>query len=371
MTRVAAPAPAGAPDAHVPDPYREHRLIRGQFYSTLPRELLEDVVVAVGVDRFDPELLAMDRSLSAESGDHSAVVGFRNGFAVTYGQLGQARSVLSLLDEGIAAFGPPPGWPAMTSWHRAALAVADDRITRLRQTARAYAGWLCLDRQFIAEHDAFLATWGDKAREFGLDAPTPAPPPKDRPDAVPAPFREYTAARDRFLLRWQLAGLAGPYLPVPPMPHLPLAGGAAVLPNPALGTTFFLPTIFPLPDRQELKQRIDEALDRQRLSAHLGGWSELIATDMAHRGKVMPRLARVFVLQHYWRVLFARHAAALHRQLGRLHEAFAGFLGTALGGSSIEARVIKDDLVELGRARGGPNWHLTPTPLERLTERDP
>jgi len=146
---------------------------------------------------------------------------------------------------------------------------------------------------------------------------------------------------------------------------VPVAGGVtAVLPNPALGMLIFFPTVFPLPERQELLRMVEDAFGGCRLPAHLKDWADLIATDNPGRGTAVPRLARIYRVHHYWRVLFSRHAGALDRQIGKLHAVFAEFLLPNSNRLSDPPRVIKEDLIDLAQAHGGADWYRTPTLLE-------
>lgn len=180
--------PPGFHPSRLPSRYADHPSVAGHYFFTIPKELLEDVVDLVGETQFDRELLAVERALSAECGDHSSTVGFRDGVPVHYGLLGR-----------------------------------------------------------------------------------------------------------------------------------PLNLGA-------------------------------------------------IATGHPGRGKALPRLARIFVLQHYWRALFSRHATALAGQFERLREVFAAFLMPEVNpeGDSIlaAAETIRKDLQDLSRAHGGPAWATRASPLE-------
>lgn len=352
--------PQNFPGTRVPSQYAEHPLIESCYFFTLPTELLEDVVETVGESRFDGELLKLDRDLAAECGDHSEVIGFRAGVPIQYGLLGRSLSPHAVawnLDDDVKA---ALGWKPE---HFSALGALTDRTDRPRDTCRAYAGWLSLNPTFLGEQAAFVSRWAQMIRMAGLDGTTPRK--REVIADYLADYRSFTIARDEFLARWQLTGLAGPHLPTPPMPHVPLAGGVrTVLPNPDLGTTLFLPTIHPLPERQELLRMIDDVMRRHRLPEHLKEWAELIATDNPGRAKAFPRFQRIFLLQHYWRVLFSRHANALDRQLGKLHGVFANFLIHDADAAKDASRIIKEDLIEIGKSRGGPDWYLHPTPLE-------
>lgn len=64
--------------------------------------------------------------------------------------------------------------------------------------------------------------------------------------------------------------------------------------------------------------------------------------------QAIARNARIFVLQHFWRVLHHRHSAALRRRSAMLKRSFARLLNTG-------EQSIHQDLLAI-RRRLGPNW---------------
>jgi hypothetical protein len=70
---------------------------------------------------------------------------------------------------------------------------------------------------------------------------------------------------------------------------------------------------------------------------------------------MIPAYARRFTLQHYWRIVQVRHAAALKRKAVPVRSAFAKYFG--VGDSS-----IRKDL-EIITERLGRGWELRPNPL--------
>ena len=244
---------------HVPSQYQTHPLIDGRYFFTLPKELLDDVVNAVGENYFDPKLLKLESELSSLNGDHSAYIGFRAGHPIPSNLLGPGLNLESLLHDVTPAMRAELGW-ALTPQNSRGLQTASDRLESDKEICRAYCGWLVSNPQFINEQKAFLAKWEGTAKRFGLDAPVPDDDDPVR-HTIPT-YVPFTQERDQFLEKWQLTGLSGPLLPKPPMRHAPLSGGkSAVLPNPGLGTTFFFPSIFPMPNRQELLRMVDEAME--------------------------------------------------------------------------------------------------------------
>src|SRR5438270_3560313 len=94
-----ATLPPSDQHTRVPSEYTNHPLIDTWFFFTLPKELLEDIVDAVGEHRFDEELLQLERSLSRDIGDHSAYVGYRVGAPIRYNLLEPPMKAAALASE--------------------------------------------------------------------------------------------------------------------------------------------------------------------------------------------------------------------------------------------------------------------------------
>ena len=90
---------------------------------------------------------------------------------------------------------------------------------------------------------------------------------------------EFTAARDQFLDRWQLCGLAGPFLPDPVRAQVPVLRSAADERMQKMGVTLFLPRIYPLPDRQAFREMVEDAVGRAPPAEHLRDWMEIVGAE--------------------------------------------------------------------------------------------
>lgn len=331
--------------ARVPAEYARHLLVARRYFYTFPIELLDEVVDRVGVAAFQPDLLEMERSLSRECGDHAAQIGFRDGYPIRYDLLADPLSLQAAALEGAA------GEPAL-SWLRAstrrnALVTHDAGRGWVVDTCRGYAGWLAVNPTFGAEQKRLFARWQKPVLRHGLPAVR----------TVAGPER-YVAAVADFCARWGLIGLGGPFLPSPARPQVPVPASQRLADQmAALGTTFFLPSLFPLPDRRQLRQMIEEAMGRHRVPPHLQKWNDLIEGDSQAK-KAIERYARLFRLQHYWRVLFSRHRKALKGKLGEVRHAFATFLFPYADTSALhkKAEIVRKDLALLAKARGGASW---------------
>ena len=341
--------------ASVPPAYASHPLVARRYFYTLPIELLEGIVEKVGEAEFNPELLGMERSLSQSCGDHAAQVGFRDGYPVRYDLLADPLSLqAAALD--VAAGADELAWLREPGRKRS-LVTLDVRLDWVADTCRGYAGWLAVNPTFAAEQDSLFVNWQKEVLKYGLPLVGTLGGPE-----------QYVKAVLDFCARWHLIGLGGPFLPSPVRPQVPVPAGRQLATRPApLGTTFFLPSVFPLPDRTQLRQMIEDAMGRHRAPEHLRQWADLAEADSQGK-KAIARYARVFVLQHYWRVLFARHADALRRNVAKVRLAFAAFLFPMAGAHALHkaGETIRKDLALLAKARGHSNWFVQPSAFDRL-----
>jgi hypothetical protein len=92
---------------------------------------------------------------------------------------------------------------------------------------------------------------------------------------------------------------------------------------------------------------LEDSLHGGPSAEHLAEWMDLIAAGNASK-KSFTKFARLFEVQHYYRLLHHRHEAALRRKLGPVKEALASFLET-------EKRTIDEDLKFLNQ-RLGTEW---------------
>jgi hypothetical protein len=124
----------------------------------------------------------------------------------------------------------------------------------------------------------------------------------------------------------------------------------------------FMPTIFPLPGRKMLREMLEDAIRNQPAPTHLREWIDLVSSDSQAK-KTLDRYGRLFVLQHFWRVLYSRHAGALDRCKHKVRLAFASYLfpNAARGSLHAKSESIQKDLNLLSAARGGSDWYRQPS----------
>lgn len=319
-TRGSAPGP----NPIIPQPYACHPLVRRQLFFTIPQPLFKAVVNEIGTDQFDPELLKLETVLADLCGDHTGRVGFWGGRFIPYHLLRQKPLAITLEQA------TENGWQWNESQLELLLKTTNNRLDRFTEVARGYVGWLMLNPKFRVEHLELFQTWREEVSRYGIPQQELV---VEKGTALPKGCKkaggrttDYARAFEEFFIRWRLASLASPFLPSPLQPQLPVAN---VLGHMRLaGSVSYLPDTFPIPSREELRDILEDGADRQHAPEHLQDWQTLVCSSNTSK-KAIARYARLFELHHFWRVLYQRHAKALHRRTGKLEEVFASFLRTS------------------------------------------
>lgn len=329
----------------VPSRFLGHPLVEDRYFCTLPEAFWNDVVERVGSDRFDPALVELETHLSAMCGDHSQTAGFRHGRPFIFCL---RRKAMTLSAEEAQAAGLDRNQAQLDHVAR----IAEERLGGMYKTTRAYTGWLMSNLQFLGELDELMQTWEAMVLRWGFDRlgkilPTGMFLPGDDPTADER-WAGYSAAFEQFFARWRLRGMAAPYLPIPLEPLMSGQFPVSVLPQVMnSGGAFVLPDIYPVPSREQLRGMLDDSLHGIPSGDHLDEWMKLIAADNASK-KSFAMFARLFEVQHYYRLLHHRHEAALRRKLGPVKDALAAYL-------EVDRRTINDDLTFLNQQLG-PEW---------------
>jgi len=114
------------------------------------------------------------------------------------------------------------------------------------------------------------------------------------------------------------------------------------------GSMLYIPDIAPLPSRDELRALLAETVRQTTATApHLKVWFDLIDADTQGK-RPIEKFARWYPLQHYVRVIYARHADSLCDRQGAVAKAVGSFL-------ELTEDQLRIDLREI-RSRLGENW---------------
>lgn len=331
----------------VPQQYRCHPLVQDRLFFTLPRKLLEAVVGTIGNKRFDGDLLGLEYALSDACND-TLNVGFWGGRPINYSLL--RPEPLSLSSEQLQTLA-------------AALKKTPQRVQDMLRSAqpslawnasvsRGYVGWLLTSRTFLEEHRQLFTKWQSEVWKSGVLQLGPlVPKGTTLPGARLVSSKttlQFAKEFEDFYIRWRLNGLAAPHLPIPLTPKLSGAFPLTVLEQlNGAGGIFFIPDTFPIPSRDDLRQLLDDSLRGDKGPEHLSDWTRMVRRSNAAKREI-GRLARLFELQHYWKVLCQRHPQALKRNEGKLKQAVASFL-------KVDEQVVHRDLL-LIRRRMGSEW---------------
>jgi hypothetical protein len=326
-------------DLAVPKELIRHPLLADRYFFAIPGALWENISESVGLSSFNPGLAKLEDLTGVSCGGFSCNVGFFRGRAVSFPLL-HSRTVRT-----------PPGakrdWnlnPAAIDRH---LQLVNARLQGFAQVSRAYLGWLLTNRSFLNEHDALLKKYARQISRWGVASFAFSPFPKDVDADSQQQFIDANRRFVDFFTRWRLQGLAAPYLPIPVQPlmtgSLPESILAAYLRN---GGMFVIPDTFPIPSRDEFRNMLEGTL-RSAPPEHLAEWMAVVAGNNTAKRAIV-RFARLFELQHFWKVLYRRHSTALYRKTKLVIHAFASHL-------RVQDRMIELDLIEI-RKRLGARW---------------
>ncbi len=338
---------SGLRPLRIPEKYCRHPLVKDRVFFTLPADLLGQLFLGSGATAFGSLEKDMELDLSSVMGDHTHTVGFWRNQPVVYGHLRQRKLTDIRLD---AATLQKLGWELTVEKANANLQTAESRLSRMSEIAQGYAGWLTTNPAFVQEKDDLLRQFASQVNQWGIPNLTGPPRLAVREEATPAEPALTTCCEkfQEFCIRWRLAGLAAPNLPLPLQPQTPALGLALMTgPLTEIGSVFYLPDTYPVPSRDELRDILEDSLRGSGTASHLSEWTELVRGGNPAKNQI-PRFGRIFELQHYWRILHERHAQAIRGRLGDLKFAIAEFLGTS-------SDSIHGDLIFI-RKRLGEDW---------------
>jgi hypothetical protein len=289
-------------------------------------------------------------------------VGFHRGKQIRYDLLAAKPKLVDSTAGILEWFKDDPGWRQITPQGLAnRMEIGDERLEWISAGRRGYCGWLLTNKIFLSEHDSLLQRHRRQMGEYGL--PTLASMSEAgskqsvrRRKKVGRATRDYARAVDGFLARWQLAGMAGPYLPGPLGPLIPVLSEALITQlMRAGGAMLYFPRNFAIPSEDELRPLIEDAIRGHEPEPHLAPWMEIVSNANPNKGEMMRHYGRIFELQHYLRLLRERHSTALKDNIGRLQQAFADYFGCSpdqirVAMRLIDAAVTPDLILSSGRS---------------------
>jgi hypothetical protein len=274
-------------------------------------------------------------------------VGFHRGEQIRYDLLAAKPRLVDSTSGILDWFKNDPGWQGITPQKLAnTMELADERLEWISAQRRGYCGWLLTNETFLSEHNSLLRRHRRQMGEYRL--PTLGSMPEAgskqsvrRRKKVGRATRDYARAVDGFLARWQLAGMAGPYLPVPLGPLIPVLSEALITQlMRAGGAMLYFPRNFAIPSEDELRPLIEDAIRGHKPEPHLAPWLEIVSNANPNKGEMMRRYGRIFELQHYLRLLRERHSTALKDNIGRLQQAFSSYFSCSVDQIRQDMRVI-------------------------------
>jgi hypothetical protein len=332
----------------VPSPFARHPLVDGRYFYTFPERLLTLVVDQVVPDRFDAQILNMERQLSTLVNDRSVYVGIRREAPIAYGYLEASKPVRFSYDDVKHL-----NWGKSEQEIEQFLRVVNPRRDALTEPLRGYCGWLMTNKTYVAEHDQLICQHARQVRDH--DFPIPILAACGPPMPQSAIDETWVNAFRQFYSRWRLQSLVGPGLPMPLpvlLPSFPLL--AQNLAAAEGGTSVFLPDIVPISTRGVIHETLDDAVHGGQQPEHLAEWHRIVRRDNTAKNKIA-RYARLFGLQHYWRLLFERHPNTVVGNKAHLVDAMAEFFNLSIDS-------IRKDLTFIGK-RLGKGWERRPDPL--------
>jgi hypothetical protein len=303
----------------------------------------------VGQERFDSELLEMEYELSDICGDHTFRIGFWGGEPINFALLRPKRCLTGDF------FAKATAKLLGKSEHEARrqLALGQQRSDWTAGVHRGYCGWLMTNRAFLDEHRQIFEDWSDEVAQNGI--PNMGPAVCDTQAIADAQLADGEMERfirefEEFFTRWRLEGMPAPFVPQPMGIHLPVTDLRPMFGHMCRGgTTFFIPDVFPVPSRDNLREILEEALRDRDGPDHLTEWFEIVHSDNVAKNQIV-RYARLFEVQHYVSAFYARHESALYRKKSALIRALANYLGAT-------KHSIEKDLHYIA-TRLGAEWHL-------------
>jgi len=174
----------------------------------------------------------------------------------------------------------------------------------------AYAGWLVTNAQFLGEVALLQERQKDLLRSLSDEAAGSA-------------VRE---EMNRFLAKWQLAGMSSWDLPEPQGPNLGGIDFPAATQRGAATVKLELPLTTRLPARFPIRDLISE-IRREEALPHLAEWQEILSTERS-AGLGIERFGRILHIRFFRDIVLAsRYESRLSATVEAQDRAFGGYLG--------------------------------------------
>lgn len=330
--------------------------LAGEFFFTLP----EDLILLLSKDDKLSSIVAISEEWALTKAGGRRVIGFRNGRPIQNCWLSSRWGVPEHRRVGHL----PPSSGTLDERLDRVLAPADP-------AALAYLGWLFTNPEYLCNLADLEVDfpWMFSARSVVGGPAFPSYPdwaccPEVSESRYELEATEGAKARDDLLALWRLEWMDGPASAHPQ--RLDLDRGCP--PGRLAGHIFVVPDIAPLPDRDRLREAMEQQLATSRSQApHLKDWFEIVSRDTLGK-RHFDHFGRAYQLQHLMRVLHSRYGDGLRRCREALKRVFAELF-------SVDPRTIGNDCKSISD-RLHPDWH-TQSILEcsreirsrRITER--
>lgn len=294
----------------IPSRWRSHPLLVGRCFYLLPATVVEDLEGLLAPDYRRGELWQLERDLSeVAAAMPESTIGLWDGRATICCPLLAVppRQRPPHMWRGVRALQKMISDPQMANAPRRSRNPSASPLSP-QQIAQAYVGWLLANLLFVREHDQLL---GQLQTAAGRQSDDPNLLDVMLPIGGTSQSTGVSTEWACFCSRWRLAGLAGPYLPVPAQPSCHVLPEAKDLQRTyAAGAVLHLPDIYPL---SVLTQLVVPELEGDT-HQHLEDWSTIIDAGNRNKAKHIDRLGRQLVVHHLWRILQARHPLAIRRK---------------------------------------------------------
>lgn len=315
--------------------WRTHELVTRRTFFTLPTDLLAAVKHRVRWEKFDRVLWELEEQIGTEASQDAGVVGYNDCQPIFYPYLSERNPDSEVVSSADVK------WMGWTEQQADDVNSASGFLASQHNQKMSYCGWLMSKPRFRIEQRAVLES---HARCFELGPPIFIRHEKVEESEVRGDQLAALEQWQLFYARWRLNKLVAPGLPDPVGAQWADLGRDFTPAHlrestrgPRMSDTQMLPDAETL--RSLMKEsRADDA------DKHLRDWKRLIDPSNPSKVQQIARYARIFRLQHYWKVLYSRHGISLKGERGRLELAFADYLDIDVSSIHSDCQLLRDQL---------------------------